>query len=112
MLYLTSCHLRHVTTYTISGHRFTHHSTSLLLYRVPLPAATVEDDTTSDGLPQVRLLDPSGAYILQASVQVQDGSKVETMTKGVNELLGLKEILKGAVELEIGDRLALDTRVR
>lgn len=34
------------------------------------------------------------------------------MAKGVNELLGLKETLKGVVELEIGDRLALDTRVR
>ena len=42
----------------------------------------------------------------------QDGSKVETMTKGANELLSLKEILKGVVELEISDRLALDTRVR
>ena len=45
-------------------------------------------------------------------MRVQDGSKVETMTKGVNELLSLKETLKGVVELEIGDRLALDTRVR
>ena len=63
-------------------------------------------------LPQARLLDLSGTYILQASVRIQDGSKVESMTKGVNELLGLKETLKGVVELEIGDRLALDTRVR
>ena len=59
-----------------------------------------------------RLLDPSGTYILQAAVRVQDGSKVETMTKAVNELLSLKETLKGVVELEMGERLALDTRVR
>jgi len=45
-------------------------------------------------------------------VRVQDGSKVETMSKGVNELLGLKETLKACVELEMGDRLALDTRMR
>lgn len=102
----------HVSTYTISGHRFTHHSASLLLYRVTLPANMVGNGSTSGGLHQARLLDPSGTYILQASVRVQDGSKVETMTKGVNELLGLKETLKGVVELEIGDRLALDTRVR
>ena len=103
---------RHVSTFTISGHRFTHHSISILLYRILLPATIIKNDSTSDGLPQTRLLDPSGTYILQASVRVQDGSKVETMTKGVNELLGLKETLKGVVELEIGDRLALDTRVR
>jgi len=59
-----------------------------------------------------RLLDPSGTYILQAAVRVQDGSKVETMTKGVIELLSLKETLKGVVEMEMGDRLALDTRAR
>ena len=105
-------HSRHVSSYTISGHRFTHHSISLLLYRIFLPASIEKNDSASDGLPQPRLLDPSGTYILQASVRVQDGSKVETMTKGVNELLGLKETLKGVVELEIGDRLALDTRVR
>ena len=110
--FLTTWHSRHVSSYTISGHRFTHHSISLLLYRISLPASVEKNDSTSDGLPRPRLLDPSGTYILQASVRVQDGSKVETMTKGVNELLGLKETLKGVVELEIGDRLALDTRVR
>lgn len=103
---------RHVSTFTNSGHRFTHHSISILLYRITLPAGTVKTDSASDGVPQTRLLDPSGTYILQASVRVQDGSKVETMTKGVNELLGLRETLKGVVDLEIGDRLALDTRVR
>ena len=103
---------RHVSTYTISGHRFTHHSASLLLYRVTLPASIGQDKSTSSDLPQPRLLDPSGTFILQVSARVHDGSRVETMTKGVNELLGLKENLKGVVELEIGDRLALDTRVR
>ena len=105
-------HFRHVSTYTISGHRFTHHSASLILYRASLPATAATSDSASGGQPQARLLDPSGMYILQVSVRVQDGSKVETMTKGVNELLGLKETLKGVVELETGDRLALDTRVR
>ena len=110
--FLTTRHSRHVSSYTVSGHRFTHHSISLLLYRILLPASIEKNDSTSNGLPQPRLLDPSGTYILQASVRVQDGSKVETMTKGVNELLGLKETLRGVVELEIGDRLALDPRVR
>ncbi len=50
--------------------------------------------------------------MLQAAVRVQDGSKVETMTKAAGELLGLKETLRGCVEMEMGDRLALDTRVR
>lgn len=60
----------------------------------------------------MRVLDASGAYILQASVRVQDGSKVETVQRGVSELLGLRETLRGVVELEMVERLALDTRVR
>lgn len=84
---------------------------------MPQPQSQVPTIGEAPEPPQIeisksRLLDPSGTYILQAAVRVQDGSKVETMTKGVNELLSLKETLKGVVEMEMGDRLALDTRVR
>ncbi len=57
-------------------------------------------------------LDPSGTYMLQASVRVQDGSRPDIMSKGIQELLALKEALRGCVELDVGERLALDTRVR
>ena len=105
---------RHTSTYFLAGHRFTHLSTSLLLYRLYLPSDSDEQgfNPSHVDISQARLLDPSGTYILQASVRVQDGSKVETMNKGVNELVTLRDTLKGVVELEIGDRLALDTRVR
>ena len=69
-------------------------------------------ETTNIDLSRTRPLDPSGTYILQAAVRVQDGSKMETITKATNELLALKEMLRGCVDLEMGDRLALDTRVR
>ena len=59
-----------------------------------------------------RLLDPSGTYTLEAQIKVQDGSKVELMNRGMNELQNLKETLKGVVDLDVGDRLAMDTRVR
>ena len=104
----------HIATYLLAGHRFTHLSTSILLYRLFLPANPFKDVSNgpSREISKARLLDPSGTYILQAAVRVQDGSKVETMTKGSLELLSLKETLKGIVELDMGDRLALDTRVR
>ncbi|KAL9098101.1 MAG: hypothetical protein Q9163_006175, partial [Psora crenata] len=63
-----------------------------------------------DDLSDTRPLDPSGAYTLEAGIQVQDGSKVEIMNKGMNEMLNIKETLKGVVELDVGDRLAMDTR--
>ena len=104
----------HTATYLLAGHRFTHLSTSILLHRLFLPANPFKDVSNgpSREISQASLLDPSGTYILQAAVRVQDGSKVETMTKGSLELLSLKETLKGVVELDMGDRLALDTRVR
>ena len=45
-------------------------------------------------------------------MKVQDGSRPDIMSKGIQELLALKEALRGCVELEVGERLALDTRVR
>lgn len=56
--------------------------------------------------------DRSGSYILQASIRVQDGSKPESMTLGITELQAFKEMMKGVVNLEVGDRLAMDTRVK
>jgi len=43
---------------------------------------------------------------------VQDGNKPETMAMAMNELMRLKETMKGVVDMEMGDRLALDTRMR
>ncbi len=56
--------------------------------------------------------DLSGAYVLQASVRLQDGNRPESITLGLNELKNIKEMMKGVVDLEPGDRLALDTRVK
>ena len=119
---------RHTSTYLLQGHRFTYQNTSLLLYRVFVPT-TASDVTTTKTNPeqynnnvsdnaglidmaQQRLLDASGTWVLQAGLRVQDGSKVETMAQGVNELVGVREMLRGVVELEIGERLAMDTRVK
>lgn len=43
---------------------------------------------------------------------IQDANKPELMTRGVNELMALKETLRGVVDIDMGDRLTLDTRVK
>lgn len=63
-------------------------------------------------LASLRPIDPSNTYILQASIRVQDGGSPEAMTIGMNELKNFKEAMKGVVDMEVGDRLALDTRFR
>lgn len=56
--------------------------------------------------------DPSGAYMLEAKVRVQDYNNQAVLEDGLEELKGFQKQMKGCVELDIPDRLSLDTRVR
>lgn len=58
------------------------------------------------------MVDLSGGWVLQAAVRVASNTDVENINVGVAELRALKESLKGVCELEVVERLALDTRVR
>ncbi|KAL8786088.1 MAG: hypothetical protein Q9195_008364 [Heterodermia aff. obscurata] len=82
-------------SYHLHGHRLTHNAIDIRLYQL------VEAQTAG--------LDP---YVLQTALRVADGQNVGRMQEGVRQLVELKETLKGVVELEMGERLALDTRVR
>ena len=64
------------------------------------------------GPERLKPLDSSNGFVLQASIRVQDGMKPELMNKATNELKAFKELMRGIVDIEIGDRLALDTRVK
>ncbi|KAI9882146.1 MAG: hypothetical protein M1823_006110 [Watsoniomyces obsoletus] len=126
--FMDSLGYTYTSDYALEGQRLILNNVILLLHRLfytpRLEAASsttsnrVEKEsprTPADGFSDLEswsLLDPSGGYILQASVRVQDGGKPESMTLAVNELLAIKETLKGLVELEPGDRLAMDTRVK
>lgn len=61
---------------------------------------------------QLRTLDPVGGWIAHASVKVLNNSDVESLGQAVNELTLVKEMVKGVVDLEVVERLALDTRCR
>jgi mediator of RNA polymerase II transcription subunit 18 len=50
--------------------------------------------------------------MLQATVRVANGTDVDSVNIGVNELKAFAASMKGAVDLDIGDRLAMDTRVK
>ncbi|KAI4232608.1 MAG: hypothetical protein LQ352_008321 [Teloschistes flavicans] len=103
--FMSAMEYKQISTHHLRGHRFAHNSISLLLFQSLMPSS---DSTAS---PTLVALDP-GSYILQASVRVVDGTKPDQMGCGVKELIALKEMLKGSVELEMAERMALDTRVR
>ncbi|MCJ1249971.1 Mediator of RNA polymerase II transcription subunit 18 [Trapelia coarctata] len=112
----------YTTEYVLQGHRFVHGNLILLLHRpLIVPPISTADQTNTPAphpvhplppLETLRPLDLSGGFILQASVRVQDGNRPETMKAATNELVKFKEVMKGVVDMEVGDRLALDTRMR
>lgn len=57
-------------------------------------------------------LDPSGGYVLQVSITVQESGNPDLLKAASQRLLSLKEHLKPVVKLEPADRLSLDTRVK
>jgi mediator of RNA polymerase II transcription subunit 18 len=111
---LLTYHARYTTSYLQHGHELIHNNIQLLLIRtLPIPqnTATSRDPPAAPEPSTLQPLDPSGGYVLQASVRAAE-QKQEITNIGIKELTDLRTTLKGVVEMEVGDRLALDTRMR
>ncbi|KAF7193535.1 Mediator of RNA polymerase II transcription subunit 18 [Pseudocercospora fuligena] len=59
-----------------------------------------------------KLIDPSGSWIIEVSIRVEDGNNSTLTDKAKQELLAFKETMDGALDLIAPDRLALDSRVK
>ncbi|SLM40398.1 Mediator complex, subunit Med18, metazoa/fungi [Lasallia pustulata] len=115
LLFMEALGYQYTTEYILSGSQFIHGNLILLLHhhlRVPTSASSVSPRGHVPAISALQPLDPSGTYLLQASIRVQDGNKPESMSIGINELKAFKDLMKGVLEMEVGDRLALDTRAR
>jgi hypothetical protein len=106
----------YVSRYLVVGDKFYDQDMTLFAYRV-LPLPEVSADALSfthlslppaDRLGQV---DGSGAWVLEASIEVVDGNNPELKDRATRQLMALKETLRPSLALVVGDRLALDTRV-
>jgi len=105
---------RQIQQLLIEGHRFILGNVILFLHRYRrFPATTAAQ--LDDELPpwdKMQLLDPSGAYLLQATVRLSDGANADIVNLGLGELEGVQNTLKGVVDLAVPERLSLDTRVK
>jgi mediator of RNA polymerase II transcription subunit 18, fungi type len=107
---------RFVSEYYIEGHRFVHGSVVILLHRVlhepGVRSLQTEPKVDLPAFSALQPFDPSGAYILEAKVRVQDLNTPAVLENGVGQLKAFQQQMKGCVELDLPDRLALDTRVK
>ena len=108
--------LRYISEHVVQGDMFVLDDTVLYLHRVlNFPTSFQKDPSRpTEHLPpldQMIPLDPSGSYVLQASITVQDANP-DMLKAASQRLLRLRDNLKSAVKLEPADRLSLDTRVK
>lgn len=105
-----------MTEYCVQTQRVVSRDILLSLQRILCFVPGVPDQSSpQQSLPplsSLTLLDPSGAFLLEAKVQVDDRTKQTLVQRAFDQLNWLKSELKGVVELRAPERLALDTRVK
>ena len=109
-------YISYISEYVVEGNMFILDDAVLFLHRVLnySPGFLKDPSKPTDSLPpleQLVPLDPSGIYILQASITVQDVNP-DMLKAAAHRLTRVKDHLKSVAKLEPGDRLALDTRVK
>lgn len=101
----------------MEGQAFYAQDTSLLLYRIrqifKSQDPTTALDTSILSSPQTsKLLDPTGAYVLHAKIDIQDGNNQALREQATKQLFALRDTLKSEVTLAAPDRLAMDTKIQ
>lgn len=99
----------------VEGDRFVLNNIVIFLHRIlqwQTPIAPPSINTpVSFGSTNLKPLDPSGGYVLEAKIRVSQ-SDPALIKIGEDQLLSLKTRLNGVVEMKVPERLALDTRVK
>ncbi|KAG0643853.1 mediator complex, subunit Med18 [Tuber brumale] len=105
------------TTYFMTVSTLIHNNIIITLSQVllpppPPPAVPNAQYGNPYPTPGLQPLDPARSWVLKAAVRVQSHQDVESINTGINELKVFKELMRGMCDLEVAERLALDTRVR
>lgn len=98
-----------VNQYWIKGIRFFYGDIIIEIFKV-----FVRDDNaapTEDGRLKLKLLDLSNTFQIKAYLNFAKGASVDLVTQGTKDLTKLKESLANLFELEVPDRMFMDSRV-
>lgn len=103
-----------VSQYYLQGHQFVQGNVVVMVNRVYPAEASSGDPIDVDARTTVSLppLDTSGSYVIEACVRLEDGSTTTLRDQATKELLAFADSLKGAIDLRVPDRLALDPRIK
>lgn len=103
-----------VAEWIAEGHRLVHKNLVITISRLlRLPSSPQTSPSTV--LPQLdalALVDPTGAFVLEARVRIEDRAKPTLVSAASDELNAFRELMRGSIDMRAPERLALDTRVR
>ena len=92
----------------------------LLLHKPLLPPAANDpsaplDLSSRDVVDGLKPLDPSGAYVLEARLEILDAPgqlpSNDLLNRGMKEMARFKEMMRGVVDLRAVERMAMNTRI-
>lgn len=98
-----------------TGNRFIHGNVIVRIYRLLAPVGvpiSPQSALPPSQLSELKQLDQSGSFIVEASVRIEDSSNSTLTEQGKKELLDFQATMDGAVDLIAPDRLSLDNRVK
>lgn len=104
----------YISEHVLEGQRFILEDAVILIFKLlQFPKSEYKHPVpTLPSRQEMRSLDPSEAYVLQATVNMEENSSPELLSLGERKILRLKDYLRPLVKLAPVDRLSLDTRLR
>lgn len=97
-----------VNQYWLKGIRFFHGDIIIEIFKL---FVREDDGPIIDGKLKLSLLDRSNTFQVKAYINFPKGTSVDIVNQGTKDLTKLKESLKNLFELEVPDRMYMDSRV-
>lgn len=97
-----------VNQYWLKGIRFFHGDIVIEIFKLFIRD---DDGQIIDGKLKLSLLDESNTFQVKAYINFPKGASVDLINQGTKDLTKLKESLKNLFELEVPDRMYMDSRV-
>ena len=110
---LTPARSRFETEYVLEASRFIWRNVVVQLQRILVsPSQSTSVAATLPVFSDLKPLDASDSYIVQATVRLENGADPKLRQRGQRDLDDFQERMKGVVDMRPADRLSLDTRVK